>query len=107
MARLPRLWIPGLPEHLIIRGNNRQAIFRSDGGRSFFLRCLFEVSIRCGVDVHAYVLMGNHVHLLATGGEANSISRMVQAVGRRYVSYFNYLYKRTGTLWEGRFRSNA
>jgi putative transposase len=107
MARLPRLWLPGLPEHLIIRGNNRQAIFRSDGDRVFFHRCLVEVSRRHGVEVHAYVLMGNHVHLLATGRTARSISRMVQAAGRRYVSYFNYLYKRTGTLWEGRFRSNA
>lgn len=107
MARLPRLWISGLPEHLIIRGNNRQAIFRSDGDRVFFHRCLVEISSRCQVDVHAYVLMGNHVHLLATGREADSISRMIQATGRRYVSYFNYLYKRTGTLWEGRFRSSA
>jgi putative transposase len=107
MARLRRLWLPGLPEHLIIRGNNRQAIFRSDGDRVFFHRCLVEVSRRHGVEVHAYVLMGNHVHLLATGRAAYSISRMIQAAGRRYVSYFNYLYKRTGTLWEGRFRSSA
>lgn len=107
MARLPRLWLPGLPEHLIIRGNNRQAIFRSDGDRVFFHRCLVEVSRQHGVEVHAYVFMGNHVHLLATGPAARSISQMVQALGRRYVSYFNYLYKRTGTLWEGRFRSSV
>jgi putative transposase len=107
MARLPRLWIPGLPVHLVIRGNNRQAIFRSDGDRVFFHRCLVEISERCGVETHAYVLMSNHVHLLATGMDADSISRMIQATGRRYVSYFNYLYKRTGTLWEGRFRSSV
>jgi len=107
MARLPRLWLPDLPQHLIIRGNNRQAIFRSDGDRVFFHRCLVEVSRQHGVRVHAYVLMGNHVHLLATGRAARSISGMIQAAGRRYVSYFNYLYKRTGTLWEGRYRSSV
>jgi putative transposase len=107
MARLPRIWLPDLPQHLIIRGNNRQAVFRSDGDRVFFHRCLVEVSRQHGVQVHAYVLMGNHIHLLATGREVRSISRMIQAAGRRYVSYFNYLYKRTGTLWEGRYRSSV
>ena len=105
MARLPRLWLPGVAQHLIVRGNNRQAIFRSDGDRIFFHRCLVQTSRRFGVQVHAYVLMTNHVHLLASAAEAGAVSSVIQAMGRRYVSYFNYLHERTGTLWEGRFRA--
>jgi putative transposase len=105
MARLPRIRTPGIPAHVWVRGNDRQAIFHSDGDRIFFHRCLVETALRFGVDVHAYVFMTNHVHLLATGSRADSLSRMVQSMGRRYVSYFNYLYERTGTLWEGRFKS--
>jgi putative transposase len=105
MARLPRLWIPGAPQHLVVRGNNRQAIFRSDGDRIMFHRCLVETSRRFGVEVHAYVLMTNHVHLLATAPASGAISSVFQALGRRYVSYFNYLHGRSGTLWEGRFRA--
>ena len=105
MARLPRIWVPDLPQHLVVRGNNRQAIFRSDGDRIFFHRCLAELAEECSVRVHAYVFMGNHVHLLATGGASRAIGRMLQCMGRRYVGYFNYLHGRTGTLWEGRYRS--
>src|SRR5688572_25335981 len=106
MARLPRPFIPGLPCHVRIRGNNRQAIFRSEGDRVFLHRCLIESTRRNGVDVHAYVFMTNHVHLLATSALPGAMGRAIQSLGRRYVSYFNYLYGRTGTLWEGRFKSN-
>ena len=92
--------------HLVVRGNDRRDIFRSEGDRVFFHRCLAEVSRRHEVQVHAYVLMSNHVHLLATGRGANSLAKLVQGMGRRYVSYFNYLHGRTGTLWEGRFHSS-
>jgi REP-associated tyrosine transposase len=105
MARLRRLYVPGVPAHIWVRGNNRQAIFRSEGDRVYFHRCLVDVTRRFGVRVHAYVLMTNHVHILGTGERPDSLSRAVQSMGRRYVSYFNYLYERTGTLWEGRFRS--
>jgi putative transposase len=71
----------------------------------FFHRCLVEASRRFGVEVHAYVFMTNHIHLLGTGAERDSFSRLIQCMGRRYVSYFNYLHRRTGTLWEGRFQS--
>ena len=106
MARLPRIDVPGWPAHLVVRGNDRQDIFRSDGDRIYFHRCLVETVRRHGVSVHAYVLMTNHVHLLATSNAAGSFARVIQAMGRRYVSYFNYLYDRTGTLWEGRYRSS-
>jgi putative transposase len=90
---------------LIVRGNNRQAIFFSEGDRVYFHRCLAELARSTEVSVHAYVLMTNHVHLLATGARAESIPGLIQRLGRRYVAYFNYLHARTGTLWEGRYKS--
>jgi putative transposase len=105
MSRPPRLWAPELPFHLIIRGNDRQPIFRSEGDRIFFHRCLAETSTRLGLRVHAYVLMSNHVHLLATGDHRQAAAKTIQSLGRRYVRYFNYLHVRTGTLWEGRYRA--
>ena len=105
MARLPRLFADSVPNHLIVRGNNRQDIFRTDGDRVYFHRCLVELSRQSEVRVHAYVLMSNHVHMLATGTAAGSIPLMIQRLGRRYVGYFNYLHGRTGTLWEGRYKS--
>ena len=107
MARLPRLTLPGYPHHVIQRGNNRQAIFVSSGDRQFLLELLGENSEKFGVDIHAYVLMGNHFHLLATPKEADSLPKMMQAVGRRYVRLFNDSHGRTGTLWEGRYKSTV
>jgi putative transposase len=106
MARLPRLTVPGYAHHLIQRGNNRQAIFASDVDRRFLLDLLKEHSKLCDVAVHAYVLMDNHFHLLATPTTSEGLAQMMQAVGRRYVRYFNARQKRTGTLWEGRFKSS-
>jgi putative transposase len=106
MARLPRLTVPGYAHHLIQRGNNRQAIFASDADRQFLLDLLTEHAKACEVAVHAYVLMDNHFHLLATPSTAQGLAQMMQAVGRRYVRYFNDRQKRTGTLWEGRFKSS-
>jgi putative transposase len=105
MARLPRLYAPGVPNHVIVRGNDRQATFRTDGDRLFFHRCLAEQAALHQVGVHAYVMMTNHVHLLATGAGPTSIATLVQSLGRRYVGYYNYLHDRTGTLWEGRYKS--
>lgn len=106
MARRSRIQPQGWPIHVVVRGNDRQAIFRTEGDRAFFHRCLVEVAGRMAVRVHAYVFMTNHAHLLATPDEDMAVARCLQAVGRRYVSYFNYLYKRTGTLWEGRYRGS-
>jgi putative transposase len=105
MARLPRLYVPGYPVHLVVRGNNKQDIFTTEGDRVFFHRCLAEVTRRFGLAVHAYVFMTNHVHLVATGDRADAPAKVIQCMGRRYVSYYNYLHGRTGTLWEGRYRS--
>ncbi|HXE50670.1 MAG TPA: transposase [Ramlibacter sp.] len=105
MARLPRLTIPGYPHHIIQRGNNRQPIFASSADYESLLSMLEENTRKFGVAIHAYVLMSNHFHLLATPETAQSIPQMMQAVGRRYVRYFNQRQGRTGTLWEGRYKS--
>ncbi|SFC01325.1 putative transposase [Polaromonas sp. OV174] len=105
MARLPRLTLPGYPHHIIQRGNNRQPIFASTADYQMLLALLDENARKFGVALHAYVLMGNHFHLLATPTTGDGLPQMMQAVGRRYVRYFNDRQGRSGTLWEGRYRS--
>jgi putative transposase len=105
MARLPRLTAPGLPHHLIQRGNNRQSIFIDEADCVSYLRELAELADGHGLAIHAYVLMPNHVHLLATPAQRETLPRVMQALGRRYVRRFNDRHGRTGTLWEGRYRS--
>ena len=105
MARLPRYVIPGQPQHIIQRGNNRTAIFVSEEDYSFYLDCLREAAESNELAIHAYVLMTNHVHLLATPNQETSIGKTLQSLGRRYVQHFNYTHRRTGTLWEGRYKA--
>jgi len=105
MARLPRLSLPGYLHHVIQRGNNRQAIFTSAADHQTLLDLLAENAKKFDVALHAYVLMDNHFHLLATPGTQEALPKLMQAVGRRYVRYFNDSQARSGTLWEGRYRS--
>ncbi len=105
MARLPRLTLPNYPHHVIQRGNNRQAIFATAADYHRLLEILQESATRFQVAVHAYVLMSNHFHLLATPQTADGLPLMMQALGRSYVRYFNGTQQRSGTLWEGRYRS--
>ena len=105
MARLPRLTVPGYPHYIVQRGNNRQSIFSSAADHQVLLALLDENAQKFGVALHAYVLMDNHFQLLATPATAEGLPHMMQAVGRRYVRYFNDRQGRTGTLWEGRYRS--
>lgn len=107
MARLPRLTLPGYPHHIIQRGNNRQPVFSSAANYQMLLQLLDESARRFGVALHAYVLMANHFHLLATPSTAEGLPQMMQATGRRYVRYFNDSQGRTGTLWEGRYRATV
>lgn len=107
MARLPRLTLPGWPHHIIQRGNNQQAIFATAADYQYWLNLLLEQATRYEVSIHAYVLMGNHFHLLATPQTIDGLPKMMQAVGRSYVRYFNQTQHRTGTLWEGRYRSTV
>jgi len=105
MARLPRLNIPNVPQHIIQRGNNRLACFFSDQDYAVYLDKLKDYSLKYAVSVHAFVLMNNHVHLLMTPSTETGVSQLMQALGRCYVMYVNKTYKRTGTLWEGRYKS--
>jgi putative transposase len=105
MARLPRFVLPGQPQHVIQRGNNREPIFCEEVDYRFYLEKLVAACQKHDCDLHAYVLMTNHVHLLITPQATNGIGKLMQMLGRYYVQYFNYTYKRTGTLWEGRYRA--
>ncbi|WP_354677745.1 transposase [Cupriavidus plantarum] len=105
MARLPRFSPTGLPAHVLQRGNNRQAIFIGPDDYAEYLDCLRMAAREHDLAVHAYALRPNHVHLVATPKGPDALSLVIQAVGRRYARYFNRLASRTGTLWEGRFRS--
>jgi putative transposase len=105
MARLARYFLEGHAQHIIQRGNNRELIFADTLDYHFYLECLLEAADVYGIDIHAYVLMTNHVHILCTPQAKNSIGKTLQSIGRRYVGYFNYTYKRTGTLWEGRYKA--
>jgi putative transposase len=106
MARPPRLDFPGITQHVIQRGNNRSACFVGDADRRFYLRCLADSARERGCAIHAYVLMSNHVHLLATPPESGALAAMLQDLGRRYVRVINNIHGRTGTLWEGRYRAS-
>ena len=105
MARLPRLNLPGVPQHVVQRGNNRQVCFFSDEDYTVYLDKLKHYSRKYNVAVHSFVLMTNHVHLLLTPQESDGVSRLIQSLGRYYVRYVNQAYGRTGTLWEGRYKS--
>jgi putative transposase len=105
MARLPRLSLPSYPHHVIQRGNNRQPIFLAPNDYAVFLECLRAAKQKCRARLYAYVLMTNHVHLLMEPEQVGDLGRFMQSVGRRYVRYINDVHMRTGTLWEGRFKS--
>ena len=106
MPRRIRCYLPGVPSHVVQRGNNRQNCFFSDEDRGFYIKTLAQALERYEVDLHAYVLMSNHVHLLMTPASKNGISKVMQALGRSYVGYINHRYQRTGTLWEGRHKAS-
>ena len=105
MARLGRYFLPDQPLHVIQRGNNRQAVFFDDDDHARYRGWLATAAAEHGCAVHAYVLMTNHVHLLVTPAAADSLPRTMQSLGRRYVRHVNTIHRRTGTLWEGRYRA--
>lgn len=107
MARHRRVRQSGQPWHIWQRGVNRCECFAGPGDRVHYLSLLAEFAARHACHVHAYVLMTNHVHLLVTPHEELAVSRMMKDVGQRYVQDFNRANRRTGTLWEGRFRSSV
>jgi len=105
MPRRPRLALPNVPLHIIQRGHNRQDCFFADEDYRFYLHWLAEHAVKTGCQVHAYVLMTNHVHLLISAPTAEASGALMKAQGQRYVQYVNRAYRRSGTLWEGRYRS--
>ena len=102
-----RYFAPGLPVHVMQRGNNRQIIFRTASDREHYLYWLRRSAERYGLQIHAWVLMDNHTHLLVTPAEECSLARSMQLLGSRYVRWFNTRHDRTGTLFEGRYRSSV
>ncbi|MFZ5601245.1 MAG: transposase [Pseudomonadota bacterium] len=105
MARLPRLYVPGCSHHIVQRGNNRDVCFFDERDYAFYLQQLQVSAQQFRVAIHAFVLMTNHVHLLVTPSCADGCSKMMQSLGRKYVRYISLTYRRTGTLWEGRYKS--
>jgi putative transposase len=107
MARQPRYVLPGQVQHVIQRGNNHASVFIRDEDHNFYLQCLSEACMMHLVHIHAYVLMPNHVHLLLTPSGERGVSKVMQSVGGRYAQYANARYRRTGTVWGGRYRSTV
>ena len=106
MPRRSRLILPGIPLHIIQRGNNRQACFYADEDYLAYLEWLGEYAKKSRCTVHAYVLMTNHVHLLVTPQDKSGAGELMKRLGQRYVQYINRTYRRSGTLWEGRHKSS-
>lgn len=107
MPRKRRICPPGLPVHVVQRGNNRQACFADEADRKAYANWLGEAAAKYAVSIHAWVFMTNHVHLLVTAAMPDGISHCMQYLGRHYVRRFNYRHQRTGTLFEGRFKSSV
>ena len=106
MPRKPRLFLPGVAVHAVQRGVNKGAIFFDDLDYLEYLRCLKRASDQYGCQIHAYVLMTNHVHILMTPESGDSIARLFQGISRFFVPYINETYQRSGGLWEGRYRAS-
>ncbi len=107
MARLPRFCPSGIPQHIVQRGNNRNICFAGEKDLAVYANWLNEYASKFDLAIHAWVFMTNHVHLLATPSTDDGVPLMMQSLGRRYVRYFNSSYSRSGTLWEGRYKSSA
>jgi putative transposase len=106
MPRRPRVNLVGYPQHVVQRGHNREACFFADEDYLFYLHWLREGAKKYGCTIHAYALMTNHVHLLATPQAVSGLSHLMQSLGRRYAQYVNRTYRRSGSVWEGRFKAS-
>lgn len=107
MPRRKRMYLSGVPFHIVQRGNNREACFYSPEDYQYYLYLLKIALKRYAVNLHCYVLMTNHVHLLMTPSDKEGISNVMKVLGSRYAQYMNQTYQRTGTMWEGRHKSSA
>ncbi len=106
MPRKPRFFLPDIPVHIVQRGHSQEPVFFEDNDYRAYLGWLAEAATRYECAIHAYVLMTNHIHILATPKDKHSISLMMQYIGRRYVPYINASYGTSGTIWEGRYKAS-
>lgn len=106
MPRKPRFFVKDMAVHIVQRGHSRNPVFFENSDHQIYLDFLYDASRRHKCDIHAYVLMTNHIHLLVTPGNTEGISRLMQAVNRLYVPHFNYTYGTSGSIWEGRFKAS-
>ncbi|MFL0802316.1 MAG: transposase [Agarilytica sp.] len=106
MPRKPRFIIPGIPVHIVQRGHSRDPVFFEEADYRVYLEWLGEAAKKYECKIHAYVLMTNHIHILATPSDVQGITRMMQYVGRFYVPYINHVYGSSGSIWEGRYKSS-
>ncbi len=106
MPRKRRFFLANVPVHIVQRGRSREPVFFDDGDCSAYLHWLAEASERYDCAIHAYVLMTNHVHILATPSKEDGLSKMMQYLGLRYVPYINHRYNMSGSIWEGRFKAS-
>ncbi len=106
MARQARIVIPGQAMHVMVRGNNREVLFHQEEDRRIYLNWLRDAAKEFGSAVHAFALLPNHVHLLITPQRGDSLAKTMQSLGRRYAQYINHQHARSGTIWEGRYRSS-
>ena len=106
MPRKPRFIIPGVPVHVVQRGRSKEPVFYDEADYQVYLKWLKEAAERYHCQIHAYVLMSNHIHLLATPKEVSGITRLMQYVGRHYVPYINRTYGGSGSIWEGRYKAS-
>ena len=100
MPRRPRLFLPDQPQHIVVRGHNRDPVFARDDDFRYFYSCLREATRNNGLSIHAWVFMHNHIHLLVTPATEKSLPKTMQSVGRRYAHYFNRAYHRSDSLTE-------
>lgn len=106
MPRKPRFFLPDIPTHIVQRGHSREPVFFEDDDYYAYLGWLNESAERYDCAIHAYVLMTNHIHILASPNDKQGISRMMQYMGRKYVPYINYTYGTSGSIWEGRYKAS-
>jgi len=106
VPRKPRVFLPDQPQHVVVRGHNREPVLARVDDFRFLYKCLYEAANTHALSVHAWVFMNNHLHILATPATPDSLPRTMQSIGRRYVQYFNRVYHRSGALWEGRYKAS-
>lgn len=106
MPRTKRLFLPSKPQHLVLRGHSKSAVFVRDADFLHFTECLLSASRRYGTSIHAWVLMNNHFHLLLSTAAPQALPRTLQSLGRTYARYFNRCHHRSGALWEGRYKTS-